>query len=157
MGALMLKRALVTTLMTAICAVGSACSAKPAASAPEPEVPVTAKRFNLVCALEHTIGDERYVGSDHAPIPLRVNAQYSVDLVAERAQELDSGYVYNRVIAEVGDREVILIRSEEENVAFRRRDSFMVQVYSGPEGDVRVMSGPCRRTPFKPFPRSGDR
>lgn len=150
----MLKRVLVTALMAAIGAGGSACSAKPAAPAPEPEVPATAQQFNLVCALEHTIGNERYVGSDHAPIPLRVNAQYSVDLLAERSQESAAGAVYNRVIAEVGDTEVILIRTEVENVSFRRRDAFMVQVYSGPEGDVRVMAGPCRRTSFKPFPNS---
>lgn len=153
----MLERVVIAVLMTAIGAGGSACTARSTAPAPEPEVPPTARQFNLVCALEHMIGNERYVGSDHSPIPLRVNVQYSVDLLAERAQESDAGSVYNRVIAEVGDTEVILIRNETENVAFRRRDSFMVQVYSGPEGDVRVMSGPCRRTPFKPFPPSDDR
>lgn len=151
----MLKQVLATVLMVGIAAGGSACSAGAAAPVPEPVVPATAQQFNLVCALEHMIGNERYVGSDHAPIPPRVEARYAVDLAAERSQESEDGAVYSRVIAEVGADEVILTRTEVEYVAFRRRDSFMVQVYSGPEGDVRVMAGPCRRTPFKPFPDSG--
>jgi hypothetical protein len=151
MEATVLKRTLVAALL-----VGLAASAAAGATGKGPSA--TSQRFNIVCTLDHLIGNERYVGSDHAPIPARERAEYAVDLRTARFQERDPPYVSDvRTMAELNDREALLIRTSEEFVAFRRKDLYMVQAYSGPEHDVRVMAGSCRRAPFTPFETPGRR
>jgi hypothetical protein len=118
----------------------------------------SSQRFNIICTANHLVGNERYVGSDHDPIPTRMRVEYAVDLKAERFQEREPHYISTPgPIVEVGDRDVILVRNSVEFYAFRRRDLFLVQVYSGPEGDVRVMAGSCQRRPFTPFEKPGRR
>lgn len=112
-----------------------------------------AQRFNIVCAVDRLVGNERMIASNHDPIPEKERVEYSVDLEAERFQEHypPNDFLLVRPIAEINDRDVYLTRNSELFVAFRRRDLLLVQAYQGPDNDVRVMAGPCRKTTFTPF------
>lgn len=147
----MFKRVLVATLLVGLMAPAAVGAVgKGPAKAPQ--------RFNMICAVEHLVGNERMIASDHAPIPAWEEVQYAIDLGAARFQQLEPDYVSSvQPIVEIDRRDIILVRTSEEFVAFRRSDLYLVQVMSGPAHDVRVMGGSCRRMPFTPFRKSGRR